>query len=243
MSAPTGSGRPSFPGRSRGSAGVRSSRSRRPRGRPGTDAWSFGSGHSPSAAARDGPRPRPPSGSSSCVWRTRTAPGATAAYKGELARLGYSIAPSTAGEIPQPAGVDPAPHRSGPTWRQFRTTQAHGIIAADFPRLDTVAPGRLHALIFIERGTRRLHLAGVTAHPTAQWTVRQARNPAMTSGCRMDSLRFLLRDRDAKYTTSSTPSSRPTTCRSCSARRRHRERTRSAREPWAPSGASSSTTS
>ncbi|WP_309147864.1 integrase core domain-containing protein [Streptomyces sp. NTH33] len=63
-----------------------------------------------------------------------------------------------------------------------------------------MALGRLYALIFIEHGTRRRHLAGVTAHPTARWTVQQARNSAMTSGCRMDSLRFLLRDRDANYT-------------------------------------------
>ncbi|MER6148291.1 integrase core domain-containing protein [Streptomyces hirsutus] len=120
--------------------------------------------------------------------------------QGELARLGYSIAPSTVWEVLQSSGVDPAPHRSGPTWRQFLTTQAHGIIAADFLHLDTVALGRLYALIFIEHGTRRLHLAGVTVHPTAQWTIQQARNLAMTLGCRMDSLRFLLRDRDAKYT-------------------------------------------
>ncbi|CAL9331391.1 hypothetical protein SUDANB176_00075 [Streptomyces sp. enrichment culture] len=63
-----------------------------------------------------------------------------------------------------------------------------------------MALGRLYALVFIEHGTGRLQLAGVTVHPTARWAVQQARNPAMTSGCRMDSLRFLLRDRDAKYT-------------------------------------------
>ncbi|MER5843468.1 hypothetical protein ABT099_24860 [Streptomyces prasinus] len=65
-------------------------------------------------------------------------------------------------------GVDPASHRSGPTRRQFLTTRAHGIITADFLHLDTVALGRLCALIFIEHGTRRSHLAGVTVHPTAQ---------------------------------------------------------------------------
>ncbi|GAA1138136.1 integrase core domain-containing protein [Streptomyces javensis] len=119
---------------------------------------------------------------------------------GELARLGYSITPSTVWEILHAAGIDPAPQRAGPTWRQFLTAQARGILAADFLHLDTIALKRLYALVFIEHDTRRIHLAGVTAHPTARCTVQQARNPAMAMGCRMDSLRFLLHDRDRKYT-------------------------------------------
>jgi putative transposase len=122
--------------------------------------------------------------------------------QGELARLGYQIAPSTVWQILHAAGIDPAPQRSGPTWQQFLSAQAHGIIAADFLHLDTISLQRLYALVFIEHGTRRVHLAGVTAHPTAEWTVQQARNLAMTLGFRMDSLRFLIRDRDAKYTRS-----------------------------------------
>jgi putative transposase len=122
--------------------------------------------------------------------------------QGELARPGYPIAPSTVWQILHAAGIDPAPQRSGPTWRQFLAAQAHGIIAADFLHLDTVSLKRLYALVFTEHGTRRLHLAGITAHPTAEWTTQQARNLAMTWGCRMDSLCFLLRDRDSKYTRS-----------------------------------------
>ncbi|WP_327287968.1 integrase core domain-containing protein [Streptomyces sp. NBC_01198] len=121
--------------------------------------------------------------------------------QGEPARLGFPIAPSTVWEILHAAGIDPAPQRSGPTWHQFLPAQAHGLIAADFLHLDTVSCKRLYVLIFIEHGTRRLHLAGITAHPTAEWTTQQA-NLAMTLGCRMDSLRFLLRDRDSKYTRS-----------------------------------------
>ncbi|CAM5512075.1 hypothetical protein GCM10010390_38460 [Streptomyces mordarskii] len=109
--------------------------------------------------------------------------------QGELARLGYSIAPSTVWEILHAAGIDPAPQRSGPTWRQFLSAQARGIIAADFLHLDTVSLKHLYALVFIEHGTRRVHLAGVTAHPTAEWTTQQARNLAMTLGCRMDPVR------------------------------------------------------
>ncbi|WUH90413.1 integrase core domain-containing protein [Streptomyces sp. NBC_00433] len=122
--------------------------------------------------------------------------------QGELARLGFPIAPSTVWEILHAAGIDPAPQRSGPTWRQFLTAQAHGIIAADFLHLDTITLKRLYALVFIEHGTRRVHLAGITAHPTAEWTTQQARNLTMTLGCRMDSLHFLLRDRDSKHTRS-----------------------------------------
>jgi putative transposase len=161
--------------------------------------------------------------------------------QGELARLGYPIAPSTAWEILHAAGIGPAPQRSGPTWREFLTAQAHGILAADFLHLDTISLRRLYALVFIEHGTRRLHLAGVTAHPTAQWTVQQARNLAMTLGYRMDSLRFLLRDRDTKYTRSFDAVFQAEDVEILLSHRRHRERTRSAREPWAPSAARSST--
>ncbi|WP_406469244.1 hypothetical protein [Streptomyces sp. NBC_01594] len=60
----------------------------------------------------------------------------------------------------------------------------------------------MYALVFLEHGTRRLHIDGVTAHPTGSWTVQQARNLAVELGVWVDSLRFLLRDRDAKYTES-----------------------------------------
>lgn len=97
-------------------------------------------------------------------------------------------------------GIDPAPRRSGPPRREFLTAQARGILAADFPHLDTISLKRLDALVFIEHDTRRLHLAGVTAHPTARWTVQQARNLAMAPDRRMDCLRFRLRDRDSRCT-------------------------------------------
>jgi len=89
--------------------------------------------------------------------------------QGELARLGHQIAPSTVWEILNAAGVDPAPRRSGSTWRQFLSAQAHGIIACDFFTVDTVTLKRLYVLIFIEHGTRRLQLAGITANPAGTW--------------------------------------------------------------------------
>ncbi|WP_089926787.1 integrase core domain-containing protein [Lentzea albida] len=118
---------------------------------------------------------------------------------GELVRLGHRIGASTVWEVLNRAGIDPAPRRGGPTWREFLTAQAEGIIAADFFHIDTVLGARLYALAFLEHGTRRLHITGVTAHPTRNWTVQQARNLTGELGARMESLRFLLRDRDGKY--------------------------------------------
>jgi putative transposase len=89
--------------------------------------------------------------------------------QGELARLGYTIAASTVWEILHAAGIDPAPRPAGPTWRQFLTAQAHAIIACDFLVVETVLLQRLCVLVFIEHGTRRLHVAGVTACPTGAW--------------------------------------------------------------------------
>ena len=121
--------------------------------------------------------------------------------QGELARLGHGIAASTVWEILHAAGIEPAPRRSGPTWRDFLTAQAHAIIACDFLVVETVLLKRLHVLVFIEHGTRRLHLAGVTARPTAAWAVQQARNLAMDLDDRLGTLRLLIHDRDPVFTT------------------------------------------
>jgi putative transposase len=93
------------------------------------------------------------------------------------------------------------PGRAGPTWREFLTAQAHAIIACDFLVVETALLKRLHVLVFIEHGTRRLHVAGVTARPTGTWVAQQARNLAMDLGDRLGALRFLVHDRDPVFTT------------------------------------------
>jgi transposase InsO family protein len=97
------------------------------------------------------------------------------------------------------AGFDPAPHRSGPTWRQFLATQAHAIVAVDFAHVDTVFLRRLYILVVIEHGSRRVHLAGTPAHPTGAWVTQQARNLLMDLSDQAEQFRFLIRDRDSKF--------------------------------------------
>ena len=120
--------------------------------------------------------------------------------QGELARLGHAIAASTVWEVLHAAGIGLAPRRAGPAWREFLASRAHAIIACDFLVAETVLLKRLHVLVFIEHGSRRVHLAGVTAHPTGAWVVQQARNLAMDLDERLGTLRFLVHDRDPLFT-------------------------------------------
>jgi putative transposase len=121
---------------------------------------------------------------------------------GELTKLGVTIGPSTIYEILRAAGIDPAPRRSGPTWRQFLHAQAAGILAVDFLHVDTVLLKRLYVLVFIEHGTRLMHLGGVIAHPTGEWTAQQARNLVLTLDQRFENFRFVIRDRGSNFTAS-----------------------------------------
>jgi tRNA isopentenyl-2-thiomethyl-A-37 hydroxylase MiaE len=118
----------------------------------------------------------------------------------ELAGLGYQLAASTVWLILKRSGVDPAPRRDGPSWGQFLTAQAQGILATDFFCVDTLLLQRLYVLFVVEHATRRVRLLGITAYPNGAWVAQQARNVLTDLGDRVARFTFLIRDRDSKFT-------------------------------------------
>jgi putative transposase len=122
--------------------------------------------------------------------------------KDELQRLGVLLSATAIRTTLRRHGLDPAPRRASSTWRAFLRQQAAEIVACDFFTVDTVWLRQWYVLFFIELDTRRVHLAGVTAHPDSAWVTQQARNLLLVLGERGRQVRFLLRDRDAKFSRS-----------------------------------------
>jgi hypothetical protein len=116
---------------------------------------------------------------------------------GELAKLGFGVSPTTIRRLLARAGLGPAPRRSGPGWREFLRAQAASIVACDFFTVESVLLRRYYALFFIAHASRRVWLAGCSTNPTGAWVTQQARNLGLVLAD--EGMRFLIRDRDGKY--------------------------------------------
>ncbi len=144
---------------------------------------------------------------------------------GELKALGIVASATTVRKILREEQLGPANKRKGPTQREFLRTQAKSIIVVDFFTIDTVWLQRVYVLFFIEVASRRVHLAGCTAHPDAEWVTQQARQVAWTFAERAEPVRVLIRDRDRTFTGGFDAVSRARTSASSGRRFRHRRRT------------------
>jgi putative transposase len=132
-------------------------------------------------------------------WRPRIPPGGTG-----VCRVSWS---GSAIASPPPRGgrfcTTPVSTRTAPVESELATVShrpGQALLAVDFLHVNTVLFRRIYALIVVEHGSRRVHLAGVRAHPTGAWITHAARNMLMDLGDRVTTMTFLLRDRDSRFT-------------------------------------------
>ena len=111
--------------------------------------------------------------------------------EGELRKLGIRVGATTIRSLLRTARLGPAPRRTGPSWTEFLRAEANGIVACDFFTVETAWLRTLYVLLFIELGSRRIHLSSSTAHPDSAWVTQQARNLALDLETRMRPIRYV----------------------------------------------------
>jgi transposase InsO family protein len=121
--------------------------------------------------------------------------------QGELRGLGIRVGATTIRTLLRRSGLEPAP-RNGPSWSEFLRAQATGVLACDFFTVETVFLKTLYVLFFIEIGTRRVRVMTSTRNPGGAFVTQQARNLAFDRDDATTQMRFLVRDRDQKFTRS-----------------------------------------
>jgi transposase InsO family protein len=121
---------------------------------------------------------------------------------GELKKLGVTVSKTSVATVLRRHGPPPAPRREGPTWSEFLSAQAKGIVATDFFHADTVLLRRYYVLFVIELERRVVHVLGVTTNPNGPWVNQVARNFAADLDDTGQRFRFLIRDRDTEFTAS-----------------------------------------
>src|SRR5262245_530219 len=160
---------------------------------------------------------------------------------GELAGVGVRVSATTVAKILRQSGVSPAGGRAQLSWRAFLRAHADSIIACDFFTVETLWLGRLYVLFFLELSSRRVHFAGCSANPDGGWTTQQARQVAWSLSERATPARFLIHDRDSKFTHASDEVFRSEGVEIIRTRSARRRQTRSPNAGAAPSDVTAST--
>ena len=123
--------------------------------------------------------------------------------QGELLKLGHKLSEETIANILKRHGVPPLPERTPSlSWQKLMSHYKHQLLACDFFTVETLFLQTIYVLFFIEVGSRRVHFAGCTSHPKSKWVTQQARQLMWDLEDDEPSLRFLIRDRDTKFTDS-----------------------------------------